>query len=476
MSTTGKIILFSMGTLSGLLLMAALFLIFFVDINTYKTELEATASSTLGMDVKVDGRLGIGFYPALRVTLGDVHLSNQGVEVTFVKQIRLGLELIPMLQQQAIHIHSVTLKQLKISIERDAAGNFNFNKHKASGASVALKKLTAVSLSDATLVYTDKQSGDLFETRGCSLDLRQMRLSGVKPLGLMKRISFTAQLACKEFRRNDFMVSDIKISAKANKGVVEFKPVTMRLFGAQGRGAIKVDLSGAVPLYHVDYSLRQFQIEKFFKTQVTQKVAEGLMDFSVKLSMRGETVKKIRQSAEGHVSLRGENLMVNGTDFDEAFARFESSQQFNLVDAGAFFFAGPVGLAVTKGYNFANLLQESTGHSKIRTLVSDWTVEHGVAQALDVAMATEKNRISLQGGLDFVNEQFDGVIIALIDTNGCAEVKQTIRGDFQTPEVGKPSVFKSLAGPAFKLLEKGKSILSDDECDVFYNGSVSSSK
>jgi uncharacterized protein involved in outer membrane biogenesis len=250
----------------------------------------------------------------------------------------------------------------------------------------------------------------------------------------------------------------------------------MRLFGAQGRGAIKVDLSGAVPLYHVDYSLRQFQIEKFFKTQVTQKVAEGLMDFSVKLSMRGETVKKIRQSAEGHVSLRGENLMVNGTDFDEAFARFESSQQFNLVDAGAFFFAGPVGLAVTKGYNFANLLQESTGHSKIRTLVSDWTVEHGVAQALDVAMATEKNRISLQGGLDFVNEQFDGVIIALIDTNGCAEVKQTIRGDFQTPEVGKPSVFKSLAGPAFKLLEKGKSILSDDECDVFYNGSVSSSK
>tara|TARA_R110002095_G_scaffold93979_2_gene81841 strand:+ start:1848 stop:2123 length:276 start_codon:yes stop_codon:yes gene_type:complete len=78
MSTTGKITLFSMGTLSGLLLMAALFLIFFLNINTYKTELEATASSTLGRDVKVDGRMGIGFYPALRVTLSDVHLSNQG--------------------------------------------------------------------------------------------------------------------------------------------------------------------------------------------------------------------------------------------------------------------------------------------------------------------------------------------------------------------------------------------------------------
>tara|TARA_R110002095_G_scaffold93979_2_gene81843 strand:+ start:2401 stop:2961 length:561 start_codon:yes stop_codon:yes gene_type:complete len=114
----------------------------------------------------------------------------------------------------------------------------------------------------------------------------------------MKRVSFTAQLASKGVRGNDFMVSDIKISAKANKGVVEFKFVTMRLFGAQGRGAIKVDLSGAVPLYHVDYSLSQFQIEKFFKKQVPQKVVAVQMDFSVKLSMRGETVKKIRQSAE----------------------------------------------------------------------------------------------------------------------------------------------------------------------------------
>jgi hypothetical protein len=205
-------------------------------------------------------------------------------------------------------------------------------------------------------------------------------------------------------------------------------------------------------------------------------VAEGLMDFSVKLSMQGESVAAMRQSAKGQVSLRGDNLMVNGTDFDQAFARFESSQQFNLVDAGAFFFAGPVGLMITKGYNFANMLQESAGHSQIRTLVSDWKVEHGRAQALDVAMAAEKNRIALQGGLDFVNEQFDGVTVALVNTKGCVEVKQTIGGSFQNPEVGKPSILKSLAGPALKLLEKGKNILPDGECDIFYAGSVLSSK
>lgn len=471
MLATRKIVIFSMATFSGLLLIGALFLLFFVDINSYKTKLEATASRALGVEIKVEGRMGLGFYPALRVTLDDVHIRNQGVEVASVKQARLGLELLPLLQQ-AIEVQSVTLKQPRISIERDGAGNFNFDKPNASGANLALQKLTKITLSDANLVYTDKQFGDVFESSDCSLDVKQIRFSGGEHPDLMKQVSFTAKLACRETRRNDFAVSDIKVSVRANKGVIELKPVSQRLFGARGSGSIQADFSGAVPLYHVDYSLRQFQIEEFFKTQVPQKVATGLMDFSLKLSMQGESAAGIRQSAKGQVSLRGENLMVNGTNFDEAFARFESSQQFNLVDAGAFFFAGPVGLAVTKGYNFANLLQESAGHSRIRTLVSDWKVEHGVAQAQDVAMATEKNRIALQGRLDFVNQQFDDVTVALVNTKGCVEVKQTIGGSFQNPEVGKPSILTSLAGPAIKLLEKGKNILPDGECDVFYAGSV----
>jgi hypothetical protein len=96
--------------------------------------------------------------------------------------------------------------------------------------------------------------------------------------------------------------------------------------------------------------------------------------------MQGETVKKMRQTLQGQVSLRGRNLTLNGRDLDQAFARFESSQTFNLIDIGAFFFAGPVGLAVTKGYDFATVMQGSEGRSAIRTLVSDWAVERGVAR------------------------------------------------------------------------------------------------
>lgn len=196
------------------------------------------------------------------------------------------------------------------------------------------------------------------------------------------------------------------------------------------------------------------------------------MDFSMDLTMQGDAKHGIRQTMEGQISLRGENLTFHGSDLDREFSRFESSQNFSLVDVGAFFFAGPLGLVVTKGYDFASVVQGAGGGSKIRTLVSDWKVEHGVAQALDVAMATSKNRVALRGGLDFVEAKFDGVTVALIDENGCAKVQQRVSGTFRHPVVEKPGVLKSLTGPALELLKKGRDLFPGGECEVYYAGSV----
>jgi AsmA protein len=248
----------------------------------------------------------------------------------------------------------------------------------------------------------------------------------------------------------------------------------MRIFGAQGSGSIQADFSGSVPRYHVRYALPQFRSEAFLKTLSPRKVAEGPMDFSANLTMQGKTVNEMKQTADGEASLRGENISLDGIDLDRVLSRFESSQNFNLVDVGAFFFAGPFGLAVTKGYDFASIYQGSEGRSEIRTLVSDWKVERGVAQARDVAMATNQNRIALHGRLDFVNERFDDVTMALINAKGCATVRQKIQGSFQKPVVEKPNILKSLTGPARKLLKKGRDLFPGGECEVFYAGSVAS--
>jgi hypothetical protein len=95
-----------------------------------------------------------------------------------------------------------------------------------------------------------------------------------------------------------------------------------------------------------------------------------------------------------------------------------------------------------------------------------------VAHAQDVAMATKENRVALHGGLDFVNDRFDEVTVALIDTTGCVKAQQQIRGTFRNPVVDKPSLLASVTGPARRLLEKGRDLLVGRRCDVFYAGSV----
>ncbi|MGA9031346.1 MAG: AsmA family protein [Sulfuricaulis sp.] len=475
MSKPLKIILFAVGGLVVFLVLVAVALHLFVDANAYKPRLEAAASGVLGMEVRVGGRVGIGFFPGLHVTLQDVNIRNRGADLASAKQASVGIDLLPLLYQE-VQIGKIALKQPRISIERDHDGKYNFEKPEAAGGMLPALNLASVSFSDATLLYLDKPSGEGFEAVNCNLSTRRLRLAEGKSSDLLKHLSFTAELACGEIRKNDFMVSDLKLSADGKNGVFDLKPITMHLFGAQGSGSIQADFSGAVPIYHVRYSLPQFPIEELFKALSPNKVAEGPMDFSVNLSLQGKTVNEMLQTAEGEISLRGENLTLKGADLDLEFARYETSQNFNLVDVGAFFFAGPFGMVVTKGYNFASIFQGSEGSSEIRILVSDWKIERGVAHSQDVAMATKQNRVALTGRLDLLNQRFDDVTMALIDAQGCAMVRQKIHGPFQKPVVEKPNILMSLAGPAVRLLKKGRDLFPGGECEVFYAGSVTPPK
>ena len=188
--------------------------------------------------------------------------------------------------------------------------------------------------------------------------------------------------------------------------------------------------------------------------------------------MQGTTLHQMVQTMAGTISLQGRNLTLVGNDLDQELSRFKSSQNFNLVDVGAVFFAGPLGLAVTKGYNFASLFTGSGGSSHIGSLVSVWEVEHGVAQAKDVAMTTSKNRIALQGGLDFVHQQFANVTVAAVDEKGCPIVRQVIRGSFAEPVMEKPDILMSIGGPVLKMYTRARHIFPGGPCKVFYTGSV----
>ncbi|HLN90749.1 MAG TPA: AsmA family protein, partial [Patescibacteria group bacterium] len=332
----------------------------------------------------------------------------------------------------------------------------------------AIRPVTA-----ARLVYSGP--GGKVEADRIALGVDNLAVGDDGKHDLLRRISFSGTAGIGEFRADNIVITDLKAPMAGKDGVLDLDPVTMRLFGGQGSGSLRADLSGPVPNYNVRYSLSRFRIEEFFKALSPKKVAEGSMDFSSSLSTRGKTANEMTRNANGEFSLRGESLTLDGVDLDRTFSRYEASQNFNLVDVGAFFIAGPFGPLITKGYNFGSIFVGSGGSSRIRVLVSGWKVERGIAQAKDVAMATNENRIALVGSLDFVNERFNDVTVAVVDGEGCAKVRQKIRGPFRKPEVEKASVLKTAAGPILSVFKQAGKLLGGP-CEVFYAGSVAPPK
>jgi AsmA protein len=433
--------------------------------------LEAAASEAMGMDVRVGGRLGMSFFPGLHVTVENGAIrSEQGVAVASAKRVRLWIDLLPLLRGQFL-LRKIELTQPRLSIERDLEGRLNFERLKKTALLRALDG-ASVSLSGGNLLYADRRSGERIVATDCDLAVARMRLGGVRSPQLLKTLTLKAEIATGEIRTKDLSVTALKVSVDGRDGVFVLEPITMQVFGGQAVGSLRADLSGPVPSCQMSCSLPRFRIEEFLKTLSPKRAVEGAMDFSASLSMQGSTMGRLVQSAGGEISLRGDNLTLVGNDLDRMLTRFESSQGFNLVDVGAVFFAGPLGLAVTKGYNFASLFRGSGGSTSIGTLVSDWRLERGIAQARDVAMATPKNRIALRGGLDFVNGQFADVTVAVIDARGCAKVRQAIRGSFEKPAVEKPRVLTSLSGPVLKLYRQTRGIFPEGPCEPFYSGSV----
>jgi uncharacterized protein involved in outer membrane biogenesis len=474
MPKSSKLILFALGGLTGLVVLGVV--VAALRLRLYaRPRLESVASEAMGMEFSVGGGLAIHFLPSLHVEVADVRVRNRGTDVASGRELDLGLALLPLLHRD-IRIETIALSGVRISIVKDHDGTTNVTRPPRARGMFPALNLARLSISGAVVLYTDRQSGKGLEGRDCNLNVNHLRFSSGDNSDPLKNLAFAATLVCGEIQTTDLAMSDVSVSVEGKDGLFDFEPINLRLFGGNGSGNVHADFSGPVPVYHVHGSLAKFRIEEFFKALSPKAIGEGAMDFSINLSMQGKTWDDMKRTVAGDGSLRGDNLKFNVSDLDQQLSRYESSQSFNLVDVGAFFFAGPLGLVVTKGYNFASVFRGSRSSSTlIRMLVSEWKIERGVAQAQDAAMATAENRIALKGTLDFVDERFDDVTVAVIDAGGCPTVQQKIRGPFLKPVVEKPNVLTGLTGSTRKLLKQVKGLFGG-QCAVFYAGSVAPPK
>ncbi len=130
--------------------------------------LTARVADAAGMQVSVAGPVTLRLLPRLHLTLKDVHIRNNGVDVAAVAEVQLAVAL-RALWHQDVEIEGLSFKGAKILIERKEGGRFNIER--APGALPATTISAAVgrvSFSDSSLIYKDAQLANDFTAERCN--------------------------------------------------------------------------------------------------------------------------------------------------------------------------------------------------------------------------------------------------------------------------------------------------------------------
>jgi uncharacterized protein involved in outer membrane biogenesis len=473
MRAPGRKTLLIAGGVVALVVIAAIAALLIFDVNKYKSNIESATSEATGLEVGIHGEMELSFFP-FGVSARDIHVAGKEGEVLSLENLKLGLELMPLLRGQ-LKVTRCELIKPAVTIVKDAGGKYNFERTEKKstkekpGAAISLNELK---LSRGVLVYLDKKTREKIELKGINLAIQDLSVADPSA-GILKNIVLTGSLDCNEVRSKDLKINNLKSPIKVEKGVIHLTPLAMDIFDSKAVGDATVDMSSTDPVYKINLKGSKLDFAKLEESFGAKKVIGGKGDLYASLTMKGKGKHHLMSSMDGTFSLRGDNLVIYTMDLDQVLSSYETSQKFNLVDLGAFFIAGPLGTAALKGYHYGDVYyQTQGGQGAITQFISHWQIQNGVAEATDCALATRHNRVALKGKLDLVNERYENVIVALLSDKGCVKFEQSISGPFSSPRIGAVSAVESLAGPIFDLYRKAKRFVQGGECEVFYDGAV----
>lgn len=434
------------------------------------------------------GATEVNLFTASQFSFTQLELRESGDDsaapVATIDRVRVGIALLPLLWGEArvktLHVAGPTML-----VRQRPDGSFGLTLQRlAVGEAVGP---FAVTIQNGAVRILDQAGGQLLRAQHCDFTSPALSIAG-NDQRLPARLSFEGTLSCAELHQATLLIGDLTAAVVAQDGLYD-SAIKARTLGnslpdtaaptaadpastGSGGGRLKADFSRAQPQYHLQYRTTGFDVGPFLKGRGSEVLVQGQIDLDLELQITGNKVGQLKRTANGTLSIRGQELILKGIDLDRWLADIEQSQGFGVLDIGAVIFGGPFGLVLTQAYDFASLANKVPGQSGVQQLVSDWIIEDGVARARDVAFATEQHRLAVLGNINLAEERYEGLTVALITPQGCSILKQQIEGPIKQPTIESINVLQRVAAPVVKLLKDVKETLTQDDCEVIYDGAL----
>ncbi|MDN3642495.1 AsmA family protein [Lutimonas halocynthiae] len=483
----------------GIILLIVVLLIavisFFTYLNIKKNDISEDllrfVNKELKGDFSVSGiSLGSLFsYPDLEITVKGLRFHAPSGPITHrelileVKRLKLKADLSDILSKQIL-VQDVFITGAKLYIERDSAEQMVIGEgfkpsHEQATATDSTKLIIDIRnilIKDSEVVIIDRPTNlelpfKLDNVKG-TFKLNDKLIQGVADIDLLP-LNFEQIKA--------FYLNKLPINLVTNYSVDIDKELVM----VKGKELYIGDEHYSVN-YHYNYTEKPFMdfqlasldagvnlstlfVEEMDSIDDNQKIELlGQGQFRTDLHWKPDSKKPFFEAIKAGFVLEGRNLKIYGMDLDNVIEKFKRSQEFNLADVSAVMFAGPAGLAVTKGTDFARLAFAKAGDStQVKHFLADWRMNKGLLTAEDVALSTNKNLVSTSGWYNVRSDSLD-FKINILDKRGCELVSQQISGDALNPEYGKVKLLKTFLGPVKNFFRN----MGITKCDTLYIGKV----
>ena len=214
MKKTFKIIAIILGVLVVLIAAAAIIAPMVFDPNDYKDDIAKAVQKSTGRELRIPGKIDLSVFPWLGVQLGEVELGNaEGFgpkPMAKVASADVRVKLLPLLRKH-IELGTVSLHGLQLNLSRNAQGRTNWadlvppagaapaQKTKkpapakaGGGAPIAALAVGGLDISDASVVWDDRQSGQHVSIDHLQLDSGALAPGEPFPLKLSMDIASRA--------------------------------------------------------------------------------------------------------------------------------------------------------------------------------------------------------------------------------------------------------------------------------------------
>ena len=448
------------------------------DLNSWKSEIEVAASTGTRMHVTIQGTLERKRWFPLTVVVHGLQFQNRDEPVVTLDNVECSsLELIPLMRGRLL-MGTCKVDGFAIAIVKGADGHFNYQRTTPRpppppGAGSAPPALLVSRLIARGGAYTFADRGEpaRAEITGISGDVHSFAI-GRPPEGIRRAFSFKGELAWDKLQRDVLTLGDMKSKVSAADGHFLLDDLSVDAFGGRGTGTFAADTSERPPRFALSLDVPRCRVEDVLEGLRADPLLGGEAALKLDVRAAGRNKDELTQTLSGEVSLSGRGLKTHDLDVDKLIKKFDKTRGFNLLDFAAFFVAGPLGPLATKGYAFGRVYQQlGTGEGTLDRLITTWSINDGLAEATDCALATKKNRVAFVGKIELVQGVYQDAAIAVLDERGCSRYTEKLSGPVGGRQpVGKRTM-NALAGPFVGFFQK-LSLALDPNCDVVYSGSV----